>query len=191
MSPLVAAQWFTETPWPPIVVAGLFAAFAFIGWMGTRRGMYLVAVGVIAAACVGIFYVERAIVTEGEVVEQHVRDLADAFRRKDPTATLEHFSAQATRERFLVAWAMAAVTVHDDLTITDMQIELAAQGSRATSHFRANGTIELLGRGILGHRPSRWLLTWQKEGGAWRIIHVEQLDPINGRPIEIPFMGAR
>lgn len=185
MSPLVAAAWFTETPWPPVVLLSVLAALAVAGWLGTQRGMYLVAVGVIAAACGAVILVERLVVTEAEIVEQRVRDLADAFRTKDLERTLSFFSATAVPERFAITGAILVVTVHDDLTITDMDVELTAAGSRATSHFRANASVDGIGYAAQGRRPSRWRLTWQKEGADWKVVRIEQLDPVNGAPLDL------
>lgn len=185
MSPLLAAQWFTETPWPPIVLLSVLAALAFIGWMGTRRGTYLVAVTVIAVICGGIVLLERSIVTESEIVPQRLHALAAAFQARNLDEALSFFSENATRERArLRAAMMYPIEFHGDLSITDTQVELTAQNSRATSHFRASGNVELQDFGPQWH-TSRWLFNWQKEGGQWRIIHIQQLEPITGAPVDL------
>ena len=77
----------------------------------------------------------------------------------------------------------ATVTRVENLRISDMDVTLLADGSRAKSRFRANGTVEVTGFGNVGHKPSQWMLTWQQEGGLWKVVDVERLDTITGEPL--------
>jgi hypothetical protein len=45
--------------------------------------------------------------------------------------------------------------------------------------------------GDVGHRASRWDLTWQKQGGDWRIIEIQRLDPISGERMNIDAQSER
>jgi hypothetical protein len=67
--------------------------------------------------------------------------------------------------------------------LTDFRTNLTNENSRATVHFRANATIGAMG--FKGHHPFRCVLTYQKEGGFWKIIDVERLDPIKGDKMEV------
>src|ERR671918_623537 len=95
-------MWFTETPWPPIIILLVVCCFLVAAWQGSRRGAYLGGVAVLLAACVGIFLLEENIVTDAELVEQHVHDLCRAFQRKDLKSTLDFFSPQAPEYRLIV-----------------------------------------------------------------------------------------
>ena len=176
--------WFTETPWPPIVILVIAACAMLAVWSAQKRGAWLLgALGALVVA-VGVYFVEQAVVTDAERVEQAVVRLADDFRRKDRDATLAYFSQQAPEWRAQVSEALDLVDLHPDLDIKDMHVRLFAEGSRAVARFRANGTVSFRGMD-LGWKPSLWELTWQKEGGQWKIIDVQRLDPINEQRIGV------
>lgn len=176
-------MWFTETPWPPIVIGLVAAVLLFAGWFSTRRGMLLVGAGLLVMICGAVYVVEQRIVTEAERVEQLVLDLTSAFQKKQDQRVLEMFSPTATDLRRTVKTAMDMITVQEDLRITDLSVQLRAQNSRAISHFRANATISLGSHGGMGHHPSRWEITWQREADQWRIIRIERLNPVSGEPV--------
>lgn len=173
-------MWFTENPWPPMVLAGLAALICFAIWNNDRRNLYLI-LGLAFLAMTGVIYAaERAILTDGEKVQQQVAVLCDQFRRKDEAA-LDHFSPTVPELRTLCQTAMGMVDVGNDLRLTDFATTITNQNSRATVHFRANATISA--GGFSGHHPFRCLLTFQKEAGAWKIVDVQRLDPIKGDKI--------
>ena len=182
-------MWFTETPWPPIIgLAALAAGFA-AAFISTQRARYIMPILLLAAVAIVVYVVEQQIVTERERVEQSITDVAAAFQRRDVDGTLAHFSEHAILLKGLVMTALAAVQVQDDLRITDVSIAMRNADSRASSHFRANGTFDVVGYGTVGHQPTRWNVDWQKEAGEWRIIKVERLDPVTGEPMD-PFEGS-
>jgi hypothetical protein len=183
-------MWFTEDPWPPIVLCGLLAAvFAFL-WSGNRRGVYLAAAFGLCLAAGGIYFLERSIVTERERVEAAVYELCSAFQKKDAPAVLNFFSANDLVDRLLVDQAIKRVTVKDDLRVSDVHVTMKAADSRAISHFRANATISVDGFGEVGYQPFRCELTWQREGGAWKIIKVTRLDPLSGKELSVWSSGS-
>jgi len=180
-------MWFTEDPWPPMIIAGLAAAFFLFNWAKSgKTNALLVAIGCLAGV-VGIYFLEQAIVTEPERIELMINELADAVVAGDTDQTLSYISKQSPQIGLMVAGAMATVTIEDDLSITDTSVEILAQGSRAKVHFRANGTGSVAAVGIRKHFPSRWELTWQRESGDWKIIKVVRLNVINGE--EIPLLS--
>ncbi|HEY0981321.1 MULTISPECIES: hypothetical protein [unclassified Schlesneria] len=175
-------MWFTENAWPPMLICAV-AGIVFLGlWNSDRRSLYLV-LALVSLGMIGVVYgVERMIVTDGEKLQLQVVDLCNQFRRRDPAA-LDHFAASAPGLRLLCQEAMALVEVGDDLRLTDFKTTLTNQNSRGRVHFRANATISVMG--FTGHHPFRCVLSFQKEGGNWRIIDVERLDPIKGEKIGV------
>ncbi len=80
------------------------------------------------------------------------------------------------------------VDLGSDVHVTDVQVKLLAEGTRASSHFRVNGTMSLKGHGDVGHRPLRFRALWQQEPGpegktVWRMLEIEDLDPITGNTL--------
>ncbi|REJ79674.1 MAG: hypothetical protein DWQ34_19615 [Planctomycetota bacterium] len=184
-------MWFTETPWPPIFILAVIAACLAAAFSATQRSVYLAGILVLALLGGGIYFIEKQIVTERERVEAAIYGVADAFQRRDVAETVGYISQNAVLLRLLVLSKLREVQVREDLRITDVSIETSNQDSRATSHFRANGTFAVAGYGDVGHQPTRWEVDWQKEGGEWRIINVRRLDPINGDVMKIDERAVR
>lgn len=177
--------WFTETAWPPIVIL-LSAAGALLAlFASTQRAKYLLAAIALVLPVPVIYLVERRIVTERERVEASVYGVVAAFERQDRSETLRHFSERAMLLRFAAGKALDFVQPRGRMSVTDVAITMRNQDTRALSHFRANGPIAAVGFGDVGVRTSRWEVTWQKEGGEWRIVNVQRLDPITGEPMEL------
>ena len=174
-------MWFTENPWPPMLLAGLGALVCFGLWNSGRRNLYFVLALVFMAMTGGIYAVERVIVTDGEKLQGEVAQLCDQFRHRDP-ATLDHFSTTAPELRVLCKTAMEMVEIRDDLHLTDFRSTLSGENSRASVHFRANATVSVMS--FSGHHTFRCVLGFRKEGGAWKIIDLQRLDPIKGDKID-------
>ncbi|HTI51578.1 MAG TPA: hypothetical protein VL475_11525 [Planctomycetaceae bacterium] len=176
-------MWFTENPWPPIVILGIVAVALGAAWLSQKRGIWLVGAVLALIGCVVVFQVERTIVTEGERVEANVHALVNAFQKKDHPATLAFFSRQAPQWRTTAEQALNDVVVEDDLDVKDMSVRIFSEGSQAVSQFRANGTVEY--KGFRAYHPSRWELRWQKEGTDWKIVDVIRLSPFKDERLGI------
>jgi hypothetical protein len=175
-------MWFTENPWPPMLIAAIAATVCLGIWNTERRNLYFFMALAFLAMTGGIYAVERAIVTEGERLQNSVMEMCDQFRRRDPR-TLDHFSEQTPEWKDLCKSAMELVQIQNDLRLTDFATTITNNSSRARVHFRANATISALG--ATAYHPFRCVLTFQKEGGLWKIIQVERLDPLNGERMQV------
>lgn len=172
-------MWFTENPWPPIVICGGMAVIFFFMWNANRRGLHLLLCLGCLALC-GLWYVvERAIVTDGERLQAKVIQLCEDFRDKKPGVT-DYVSDAHPDIKILFASASALVTVGNDLRMSDFQSTISNDGQQGTVHFRANATITIMGHGNVGYQPARLILTFQREKEDWKIIKVQRLNPING-----------
>ncbi len=183
-------MWFTEDAWSPIVVCVLIAALCLAAAFMAQRAKLLWAVAVMLVAAVAIFFVERAIVTDTEQVEGQLTELVDTFVResketpknKQPQC-VRFFAERNDRDKARIAAAVALVRVND-VRVTDVQIKVTNQGTRALTQFRANGTVAIGSEG--GHFPTRWELSWQKEAGEWRVTTTRMLNTVNGTEVAIP-----
>jgi len=173
-------MWFTETPWPPIFIGIVAATTLFLIWMKNRRGVFLIGMTLVAALCPMIYFVERAILTDAEQIEAVVYQLRDAVAANDVDGTLKFVSPQKDALQKTIAGAMSLIEIEDGVRITDVLVEVTSAGTRGKSHFRANGTIKSQIGGMGHHTPIRWLLSWQREQGEWRIVEVLRLNPISG-----------
>lgn len=165
--------WFTENPWPPIFLLSIVACLMLAVWSSQKRRIWLMGAVAALLASIAVYFVARAIVTDRERVEANVRNLAAAFQRKDSAGTLAFFSVQYP-DRGLIEMALRDVDVRN-LAVKDMTVRLSNEDTRAVTRFRANGTVSYRGAGA-GFHPSRWDVTWQKEGKDWKIIGVDRLD---------------
>src|SRR4051812_36960409 len=133
--------WFTETPWPPMIILAIIAIACLAAWTSQKRAAWLLAGLLTVVAAVAVFVIEQSIVTEAERVEQSVHALAAAFQRKDRDATLSFFSVQAPELQTQVGQALDWVDLPSGIDIKDMKVRTSNENTRATSHFRANGTV--------------------------------------------------
>jgi hypothetical protein len=170
-------MWFTENPWPPMLIAALGALACLALWNSARRKPYLYLALLLLGLTGGIYVAERAIVTEGERLQDEVAVICHQFRNRDP-AILTHFSETAPGLKVLCKTAMEMVKVRDDFRLTDFSTTFTNQGSRANVHFRANAELAVMD--FSGRHPFRCILTFGKEAGAWKILEVQRLNPING-----------
>ena len=175
--------WFTETPWPPIFVLAIVAVACVAAWASQKRAVWLVAALTTVVAAVAVFLIERWVVTDAERVEQSVHALAAAFQRKDREATLAFFSLQAPELRTLVGQALDWVDLPNGVNIKDLRVRTSNENTRAVSDFHANGVVSFQGMGAK-FAPSRWSVTWQKEGTGWKIIEVQRLNPVKDEKMD-------
>ena len=177
--------WFTETSWPPIMVLAALAAASVAMFLNSQRLKYLVGILPLLIFSPVIYVVEQRIVTERERVEEAVLGITSAFERNNAQEVLDYI---APNNRFLRAEAflgMEIVEATGPLSVTDVSVAMRNQDSRAISHFRVNGPIRVSRFGDVGHPSSRWDVTWQKQGGDWKITDVRRLDPVSGELMEM------
>src|SRR5579863_9661914 len=175
--------WFTETPWPPIIILAIAAIVCLAAWASQKRGFWLVGGVLAVAAIVAVYFIERSIVTEAERVEQSVHSLAAAVQRKDREAALAFFSVQAPELRNQIQQGLSLVEFPNGIDIKDVQVRTSNEETRAVSHFRANGTVSVSGVASR-HVATRWSVTWQREGTQWKIIEVQRLHPYKDEKID-------
>jgi hypothetical protein len=175
-------MWLTETPWPPIIALLVAAVvFGFL-WSRTRRRPLAILALVCLVLVPAAYFVEQAVVTPAEEVEQHVRELRDSVVAGDVERTLSFFAASAEAERGAVQAGMKLVDVKDDLRITDLSVKTVGEDTQAVTHFRANGTVVPENYGDQ-HVATRWEISWRKEAGEWKLYKIVRLNPVTGDPM--------
>lgn len=173
-------MWFTENSWQPMLLFTLIALGFGITWSKRLQTRYLILMIVSIGLAGATWFVERAIVTERERVYDSVVGMTHAFQKRQLEETVGYVSMQAPDLKFLIGYAYNLVKISDDMRVTDIEVHLTNQNSRAKSKFRVNGTLQDLRGGYVGHQPTRWETTWQLEEGEWRMIDILQIDPITG-----------
>src|SRR5579863_190931 len=139
-------SWFFENPWPPIIACVVLAAVFVYLWSGRKQTVHLgVAAGLILLAMM-VFAVERTVVTDSERVEHSIHGLAQAFQRKDVPVLMDYFSVGSLELQSLVKNAAEQITVQDDLRISDLEVSMHSQNTRAVARFRASATVGFEGQ---------------------------------------------
>ncbi len=180
-------MWFTETPWPPFVLCLVISA-ALFGWWNTHRGRgALAGSALFLLAGAAIVVIEAAIVTERERVEAGVYGLAKAFESGNAERCAEFFSPHDEADRELVRRAAGMVKIVGSIRISDLTVQVSSGNTRATAVFRASGTADFQGHSQ--HAATRWELTWERDGGEWKIVRVQRLRFMGEGTIE-PFAAG-
>lgn len=175
-------MWFTENPWPPIIIAGLLALIFLVLWNSRRQARYLAVAVALILLGVGFYFLERAIVTEGERLQQLTVQLCEDFRTKKPV--LQYVSDGNPKLKALFTAAVATINIHSDLRLSDFQSTVTSGNNEGTVHFRANATVDFMGNNV-GYQPARLILTYRREKGEWKLTDVKRLNPINGREMAL------
>ncbi|MCA9040991.1 MAG: hypothetical protein KDA65_11635 [Planctomycetaceae bacterium] len=129
--------------------------------------------------------------TDAEVLEQAVIDLTDDVQQNRQEQVLDQISEEAVVLRGLISTGMARYQLEESLRISDLNVEMQADGKSAKAHLRANGTVSDRGSsGVQGQRfPSRWNLYFEREGDDWKISKIERLSPTSGK--SMPILATR
>jgi hypothetical protein len=191
-------MWFTETPWPPILILCVLGVLLFLGWVSQRKTGYLAGVAFCVALCGGVFVVEQQIVTEAERVEQRLLDFTAAFQRDSLKRGLINAMVgggpeleslqflQGEEVRRLATNALDLIDIQDDVRISDIRTRMTNKDSRAITQFRASASVTVSGSSAV-RQPSRWELTWGKEDGEWKVLRATRLNFMSGQPLDNPF----
>lgn len=175
-------MWFLEDALTPGAVFGV-AGMIFL-FRGLNNGImrHVIIGGTLLIVGASAFVIDALVVTEREQIQSRVVNLCHDFQNHR-ASTYDYFSPTAPELKGLVGAAMELVTLESNPTLTDFRIQVTNQSTRATSHFRANATISVKGHGSVGHQPSRFILTWAREGDDWKIIRVQRMHPIQDREL--------
>ncbi len=176
-------MWFTETAWPPILIAATIGVGFLLKWYSVQRMIYLITGGVFLASCLIIYAVEVSVVTEAEVIEGHVGELTGAVVDGDIEKAQFYFADNpyGTVVKFALDRILSIYDIEPDLEITDLYVTMNEPMTEAVSHFRANGSVGGRGEVAMRSGPTRWELTWEKQSdGQWKIVQIQQLNPIDG-----------
>lgn len=183
-------MWLTENAWQPMLFLALIGMA--LGMVGYRRLQKRYAAGmIICFLLVGMtWFIEKQVVTEKERVHASVIGITTAFGDRDLDKTVGYVAQRSQDLRFLIGYAYNLVEFKGDMRVTDIEIEMTNNESRAKTRFRVNGTISALKQSYTGHQPTRWEATWQVEAGEWKMIDIIQLDPVSGN-VENDFTQIR
>ncbi|WP_437203743.1 hypothetical protein [Planctomicrobium sp. SH664] len=173
----------TENSWPLIVVLLLIASGLGAGWFLQRRAPYLIGIAIAVGLMIAALIVDAQVVTLREKLTQDVYDMTSAFQQRDLDRTIQFVSPQARSLRMKIGTAYNVLKLEDDMRVTDVQVELFGEDTRATTRFRVNVTVDVNMPNTAEYRDriaTRWEAKWQLEGNEWRMIDIFELHPYTG-----------
>lgn len=176
-------MWLTENAWQPMLFLTLIGMALGMVWYRRLQKRYLMGMVVCFLLAGMTWFVEKQVVTEKEKVYASVIGITTAFGERDLDKTVSFVSQRSQDLRLLIGTAYNLVEFDKDMRVTDIEIEMTNNMSRAKTRFRVNGTIKALKQNYSGHQPTRWEATWQVEAGEWEMIDIIQLDPVSGNVI--------
>jgi hypothetical protein len=176
-------MWYGDTLWPTLVALAAVASVSGMLWWERRRPVALV----IALLCIPLgiaaVVVERRIVTPREEVTRRLEQLVADFERRDRTAVVDCVSTRTPHLQHLAERALDKVAI-TNVRLTDVNVEISGEDVlRARTHFRVTADVVVSQLYRMPRQPSRWQATWEQEAdGRWRMMDLEQLDPLTGEP---------
>ena len=176
-------MWYGDTLWPTLIALGTIAAVSGMLWWERKRPLLLVVAILCLPAAVGAILVERRIVTPREQVTNRLDQMLTDFQQKDEQAVIDVVSIRSPDLQRLAVRAMSKVAL-DNVRLTDVNVELSGEDVlRARAHFRVTADIIFGGVHRMPRQPTRWKSTWEQEAdGQWRLLDIQQLDPLTGEP---------
>ena len=178
-------SWFTENPWPLLLILAGTALVALI--LGLSKSRSVAVVCLLAAA--GLYVLESAVVTPGERVEGQLQAMLDGFRDRDQHAIDRCIADASPRLRETAAQGLEMVTLTKDFHIKDLEIKVREDGQTADAHLRANGTLKINHSDMISRVFTRWQTVWKHIDNEWKLAEVRRLDPVNGQ--EMGILDAR
>lgn len=174
-------SWFTENPWPLLLILGGAAVVAMIS--GSPKGRSVSIVCLLAAA--GLYFVESAVVTPSEEVETQLQTMLEAFRSRDQAAIDRCIADESAGLRETAAQGLEKVSLTKDFHMKDLEVTVRDDGQTADAHLRANGTLKVTHGDMVTRVFTRWQTVWKLTGNEWKLVEVKRLDPVNGQEIGV------
>ena len=172
--------YITENPWPLILI---FFGIAFIAFLTASPRS-----GTIAMVClllsVGLFFLERYLVSPREEVTAEVKVMLENFKDRNIDAIAAQISATKRDLVTIAERGLELVELSPSFHIRSAEAELLNDNT-AIVLVRANGTVSLLNHSAgPRHVATYWKLTWKREDGRWKLSAVQRLNVTTGEELD-------
>jgi len=174
-------SWITENPWPLILILGGVAAVLLILGDSKGRSMALACV----AAAVGLYFLESAIVTPGEQVEQSLQSMLEGFIEEDADRINAQIADEAPELKEQARQGLELVQIHKGFHLKEIVVTVSEDGQAAEAELRANGSLTVRQAQTPYHAATRWRTHWKRQGDSWKLTEVHRLNPVTGDEIGV------
>lgn len=172
--------YITENPWP--LIFGL-VAIAFIAFLTASSKS-----GVVAVVCLllslGLFFLERFLVSPAEEVQSAVYQMLEDFKSRDLDAIAAQICDEDRDLMQIAERGLELVELSPSFHIRSAEVTLEDAGT-AIALVRANGSASLRVQGSgPRHVATYWKLTWKTEDERWKLSKVKRLDVTTGKEVD-------
>lgn len=177
--------YFTENAVPGILI---LLCLAIVCWLsGSQNGRKA---SLICVACaVGMYFLERSLISTGEEVEMATAQLLQNFKDEDLNAISNQIVDQDPELVALAEKGLQMVDLGPDFQLKSVETSVSNDGQTVTAYVRANGRIEFTGNTAAAaggrHMPTFWKTIWNRKGEEWRLRNATRLNPTDGQEIDM------
>jgi hypothetical protein len=170
---------FVESPWPTVMLVVVAQVILSLVFLRTGRWWAIVAMAVVLVLAAGMLYLERAIVTDTEQVEDTLHEIAESLEANDAPSVLAQIAPECPR-RAEVEQALDRVTIRSASVGPDLQVRLSPLTTppSATAYF--TGRIEGKdNRGTIpyDHFARKFKVRLERRGDRWLVTGYEDAEP--------------
>ena len=177
-------SWIIESPWPILAVGVFVVAILWGVYTQTRhpRAIYA-AIGAVALFG-GLLALERVILTEREVVEQTLFQIAAALEANDSDEVLEHISPQSQTVRDDARRHMNLVDISRVNIKSNLKVNVQSKHKPPLAEATFNVVIvasDKAGHLVEQQIPRRLTVWFRKEADHWRVRDYRVEAPFGSR----------
>ncbi len=174
-------SWLTENPWPLVLLfTGATIVMLILGDSKSRS--IAIAFALIAVA---VYFLESAIVTPAEQVENELQALLQEFIAEDITAIEQQIDDGAPGLKEKAKQGLKMVNLDKNFHMQDIVVKVEENGQKAIADLRANGTLTVEQANMPYHAATRWRTHWKLVGDRWKLAEVHRLNPVTGEEIGV------
>ena len=193
--------YLAEDPSYVLAALGLVAVGLLVALKVTQQGKFLIWAVIVAAVALGVFGVERYLVTDAERIEAVVYDLANATEASDVDRIKSHLdervtfgvSGQTTDGSFLLrmVFPLLRQTHFDFVRVGRLTTSAGGQSRRGSAEFAvtATGVFDDAGAQVpLGSIGTEWSMGFREVSpGVWKVNRITALKlPLQARRVLLP-----
>lgn len=170
--------WFTQNPWPVVVLAVAAAAGCFGLAVRTGSRRWLAGSGLCPLVGLLAVAVDRLVVTDHEAVAELVERARSAVERNDIDGVLAMVDPQAEALRQSIRGALSAAVILD-ANVGDLRIEVGPEPDAARADFLGNiEARDRAGQSPYNRLIQRFEVHLRRREGRWWITGVERREPM-------------
>jgi hypothetical protein len=174
-------SWFTENPWPLMLILGGLAVVMLIP--GNTKGRSIAVVFALLAA--GVCFLESAIVTPAEQIEGDLQTMLASFIAEDLNAINRQIDDKADHLKQKAEQGLKLVNLDRGFHMQDIVVTVAEDGQKAVAELRANGRLTIENSNTPYHAATRWRTHWKLDREGWKMTEVHRLNPVTGDEIGV------